>query len=152
MLAALMLMLTRIAPTEPQSPKRLVMDVSLATSAPVQNIFARSCLDCHSNDPHGPWYAKVAPFSWIYSEQMERARAGFNLSEWSVTASARPRAAVKRLTAVCAEVESRRMPPPNYARLGWEEIETLCDWSGQQMRILRKQAKNSASVASAREH
>src|SRR5262249_27866233 len=39
--------------------------------------------------------------------------------------SAKPRTAIGRLTAVCIEVESKRMPPPNYAQLGWDEIETL---------------------------
>ena len=141
-----MLMMTRIAPTEP----RLAESLHIAPE-PVEAIFSRSCVDCHSNNQRATWYSNIAPFSWIYSQQMARARAGLNLSEWSATASAKPRAAVKRLTAVCAEVESKRMPPPNYARLGWEEIETVCDWTGHQMRVLRKQAK-SANLASLREH
>jgi hypothetical protein len=106
----------------------------------VETIFARSCRDCHSNDPHGSWYSNIAPFSWIFSDEIARARAALNLSEWPVTEGVKPNAAIGKLTAACAETESKRMPPAAYARLRLDEIETLCEWTGEQTRLLRKQA------------
>jgi hypothetical protein len=43
----------------------------------------RACFDCHSNHTKWPWYADVAPFSWVVQLDVENARDIVNFSEWN---------------------------------------------------------------------
>lgn len=43
----------------------------------------RACFDCHSNETRWPWYANVAPFSWVVQHDVVVAREVVNFSEWS---------------------------------------------------------------------
>jgi cytochrome c551/c552 len=43
----------------------------------------RACFDCHSNQTKWPWYAYVAPVSWLVAHDVEEGRANMNLSEWT---------------------------------------------------------------------
>lgn len=43
----------------------------------------RACFDCHSNETRWPWYADVAPFSWVVERDVEAARTVINFSEWN---------------------------------------------------------------------
>ena len=43
----------------------------------------RACFDCHSNETRWPWYADVAPFSWVVQFDVESARNIINFSEWN---------------------------------------------------------------------
>jgi hypothetical protein len=45
----------------------------------------RACFNCHSNQTRWPWYADVAPFSWVVQHDVEIARSVVNFSEWNVT-------------------------------------------------------------------
>lgn len=42
----------------------------------------RACFDCHSNHTKWPWYASVAPMSWVVQFDVENARDIVNFSEW----------------------------------------------------------------------
>ncbi|MFT3693463.1 MAG: heme-binding domain-containing protein [Kofleriaceae bacterium] len=42
----------------------------------------RACFDCHSNETKWPWYASVAPMSWVVQRDVEAARDTLNFSEW----------------------------------------------------------------------
>lgn len=44
----------------------------------------RACFDCHSNETRWPWYADVAPFSWVVQHDVESAREVVNFSEWDI--------------------------------------------------------------------
>jgi len=39
-----------------------------------------ACYDCHSNETDWPWYAQVAPMSWLVRRDVERGRDELNLS------------------------------------------------------------------------
>ena len=43
----------------------------------------RACFDCHSNETRWPWYANIAPFSWVVQFDVESARNVINFSEWN---------------------------------------------------------------------
>jgi hypothetical protein len=43
----------------------------------------RACFNCHSNETTWPWYAKLAPFSWVVQFDVEVARSVINFSEWN---------------------------------------------------------------------
>lgn len=40
----------------------------------------RACMDCHSHETQWPWYAYVAPSSWLVSRDVQEGREHFNLS------------------------------------------------------------------------
>ena len=43
-----------------------------------------ACFDCHSNETVWPWYAKVAPISWLVTRDTVEGRQRLNFSEWGV--------------------------------------------------------------------
>lgn len=45
----------------------------------------RACFDCHSNETKWPWYANVAPMSWVMEFDIEAGRSVINFSEWNRT-------------------------------------------------------------------
>jgi hypothetical protein len=47
-----------------------------------RELAVRACFDCHSNQTTWPWYADVAPFSWVVQNDVEGARDTLNFSEW----------------------------------------------------------------------
>lgn len=65
-------------------------------------LFQRACFDCHSNQTHWPWYAHVAPASWLLERDVEDGRRHLNFSEWN-----RPQ---RHAAHVAREVESGDMP------------------------------------------
>lgn len=43
----------------------------------------RACFDCHSNETVWPWYANIAPASWLVQRDVEQGRKKINFSDWS---------------------------------------------------------------------
>jgi len=66
----------------------------------------RACFDCHSNETRWPWYADVAPFSWVVQRDVESARSVVNFSAWNVE---QPLAATS-----VSSVLTGNMPPVKY--------------------------------------
>jgi Haem-binding domain len=50
-----------------------------------RELAVRACFDCHSNETRWPWYASIAPFSWVVEFDIETARDVINFSEWNRT-------------------------------------------------------------------
>ena len=69
----------------------------------------RACFDCHSNQTVWPWYASIAPTSWLVQRDVERGRTTLNFSEWTRRQPAAQEAA--------EEVLEREMPPRAYELL-----------------------------------
>lgn len=42
----------------------------------------RACFDCHSNETVWPWYANIAPVSWLVQRDVEQGRKKMNFSDW----------------------------------------------------------------------
>lgn len=114
---------------EPVSPNDIIE--TLQVNADIAGMLKSACYDCHSNQPRYPWYANVAPFSWMIAEHIEHGREELNFSEWA-TFSARRRD--HKLEEMIEEVEEGHMPLPNYvrmhreAKLTDEQIEVLKNW------------------------
>ena len=49
-------------------------------------LFARACADCHSHETEWPWYATLAPVSWLVAHDVEEGREHFNVSAWGTQA------------------------------------------------------------------
>jgi len=46
-------------------------------------LFQRACFDCHSNQTEWPWYAHVAPMSWLLQRDVDGGRSHLNFSQWN---------------------------------------------------------------------
>ena len=103
----------------------------LPSPPPVKAILTRSCYDCHSHETDWPWYASVAPASWMVAYDVAEARSELNFSTWK---SYRPDKRARLLEDVLEEVDEGSMPPWSYrllhprARLSDSERETLRRW------------------------
>ena len=74
-----------------------------------RELAVRACFDCHSNETRWPWYAHVAPLSWLVQRDVDEGREHLNFSEWS-----RPQRHAHDAMEVVAEGE---MPPWFYLPL-----------------------------------
>lgn len=61
-----------------------VMGTPAWDSLRTQDLFVRTCADCHSHDTVWPWYSQVAPVSWLVQRDVDEGRAKFNVSMWGV--------------------------------------------------------------------
>ena len=86
-----------------------------------KELFARACLDCHSNETVWPWYGKIAPASWLIVRHVNEGRVSFNISARHAEGGG----------SAVQSVEDGRMPLSSYlllhpeARLSAQEHEEL---------------------------
>jgi hypothetical protein len=105
----------------------------------VQAILDRACMDCHSHESRWPWYAYVAPASWLVVYDVHEGREHLNLSQWGDYPPDRQR---KKLRAMWEEVEEGEMPLPPYllmhpeAKLSDADRATLRAFSAARVREL----------------
>ena len=98
----------------------------------VRAVLERSCYDCHSHETRWPWYAWVAPTSWLLAWDVSEAREHLNFSTWNRYDAEKRR---ELLEEAWEEVEEGHMPLRIYlwlhpdAKLGDAERELLRDWS-----------------------
>ena len=71
-----------------------------------RELVVRACFDCHSNQTRWPWYANIAPFSWVVQRDVESARDVINFSEWNRKFDAAPYSSESIITG--------GMPPSKY--------------------------------------
>jgi hypothetical protein len=101
-------------------------------SPEVRALLERSCYDCHSRKSRWPWYAHVAPVSWLVTRDVHEARKHLDFTAWD-TYSAKKRA--KRLGEVWEEVDKGEMPLWFYvplhpeARLSDADRALLHEWT-----------------------
>ena len=99
----------------------------------VRSILERSCYDCHSHATRWPWYAWIAPASWLLAYDVSEAREHMNFSTWG-RYDAEERA--DHLEEIVEMVEQGEMPPWFYlplhadARVSDADLATLRVWSG----------------------
>jgi hypothetical protein len=70
-----------------------------------------SCYDCHSHESTYPWYAYVAPFSWIIQDHVNEGREHLNFSLW---ADYSQKEQMHKLEEAVEEVEKGEMPLKGY--------------------------------------
>jgi heme-binding protein len=49
-------------------------------SPQTRGLAERACFDCHSNETQWPWYASVAPVSWLIQNHVQEGREALNFS------------------------------------------------------------------------
>ncbi len=62
-------------PTNPPVERQVNWD-----SPQTQELFARACADCHSNETKWPWYSKIPPISLLIIDHVNEGREKFNIS------------------------------------------------------------------------
>jgi len=124
-----LLQLTNPARTNP--PVKADFIATLQPPAPVAGELVSCCYDCHSYQTQWPWYARVAPVSWLIVSDVNKGRQHLNLSEWPATDAKR---AVRRLEEMSDQIGDGVMPPAKYtaihagARLTASQRKVLTDW------------------------
>lgn len=56
----------------------------LKPTAEVATLVRNACYDCHSYESNYPWYAKVAPVSWLIVNHIAEGREHVNFSVWGI--------------------------------------------------------------------
>jgi mono/diheme cytochrome c family protein len=108
-------------------------------SPQTQNLARRACLDCHSNETTWPWYAYVAPGSWLLRSHVSSAREEMNLSALNTVPAFR---ASRLPEDVAQQIRTGAMPPKDYLLLHPEA--RLSDAEKQQLiRGLQQSLVNS---------
>ncbi len=112
--------------------------------APVAAAIHAACYDCHSYETKWPWYARVAPVSWLIASDVNDGREHLDLSDWP----AEPDSAARRLDRINEALDYREMPPKKYtlihagARLTEAQRKEIMDWTDAEAAKLRAGAKN----------
>jgi mono/diheme cytochrome c family protein len=79
--------------------------------ANVKAILKASCYDCHSNETVWPWYSRVAPISWLVSNDTVEGRQRLNFSTWNQYL---PEQQADLIAGSLKRVQRGRMPPWYY--------------------------------------
>jgi hypothetical protein len=69
----------------------------------------RACFDCHSNETVWPWYANIAPASWLVTFDVREGRHHLNFSDWR-----QGQREGEDISKVREVVEEGEMPPMRY--------------------------------------
>jgi len=143
LLGGVALLLIQLLPsgrTNPPVVAAQTIERTLTVPADVKVILDRSCHNCHSNDTVWPWYAHVAPISWLMVGDVNAAREDMNFSEWGTENTDAQR---DSLLEICRKVKAGAMPLRSYTILHRDavltpaDVATLCTWSDAARRELR---------------
>jgi len=100
----------------------------------IMPVLRRVCYNCHSNETEWPWYAGLAPVSWLVGSDVHEGRQHLNFSEWgSYDSGTRSH----KLMGIAEEVQHGEMPPWYYSwvhrdsRLSPSEREQILAWSAE---------------------
>ena len=102
----------------------------------IMSILKTSCYDCHSNKTNYPWYAEIAPSSWLLASHVKEGKAELNFSEFSQYSRRRMKS---KLSAIAEQVDKREMPLKSYLWL--HSTAELNDTQIQQIKVWADSAK-----------
>jgi hypothetical protein len=137
LLAVIILVGIQFIPTKRNiSALLLEADVSKSFTVPdsVQEIFKRSCYDCHSNNTVYPWYNKIQPVSFLLENHIENGKKELN---FSIIGSYSNRKLKSKLKSIKNQVRDNEMPLSSYtlihknAQLSQNDKKLIIDWANQ---------------------
>jgi hypothetical protein len=112
------------------NPNDLILNNEIPGS--IEKMLVNSCYDCHSNETAYPWYAYIAPVSFLVSKDTKEGRRELNFSQWEKLDGIEK---AEMLEEIAEEVEEGEMPMKIYpithpdARLSDEDRETIKAWA-----------------------
>jgi hypothetical protein len=77
----IVLVLIQLIPVDKTNPA-VVSEPNWDAAPGTRALVVDACFDCHSNETEWPWYAKIAPSSWLLSHDVEEGRSVMNFSDW----------------------------------------------------------------------
>ncbi|MDP2721394.1 MAG: heme-binding domain-containing protein [Bacteroidales bacterium] len=116
--------------TKTNNPNDLI--VNNQVPAEVADMLRNACYDCHSNESKYPWYAYVAPVSYLINKDIREGRKHLNFSDWQGLETTKK---LKLLDEISDEVGGGDMPyfiyPPLHpeARLSDADRQKMVDWT-----------------------
>ena len=84
---------------------------NIPASAAVDSVIRRACYDCHSNETVWPWYAHVAPVSFLVARDVHQGRRHLNFSTWGEYSTAKQSKLVRE---IWEQVSTGEMPMTIY--------------------------------------
>jgi cytochrome c len=127
---------------DPRAKVSLGADMLAGADIPAElrEVVRHKCGNCHSEAVDWPFYAHVAPVSWLLERDVTEAREHMNLSGWSAYSNEEKS---DLLTRLAAEVRSGEMPPARYtamhrdSKLLPQERESLYEWARAERKRIR---------------
>lgn len=104
-------------------------------SPATRSLAKRACFNCHSFETVWPWYASIAPASWLVRYDVQEGRKELNFSDWQDG-----RLEGESPAKVSKQIRNGKMPPWQYriahpeARLTPAEKQQLTDGLGATIR------------------
>jgi hypothetical protein len=120
----------------------------ISAPAQVESVLRRGCYDCHSNETRWPWYAHLAPASWIVARDVNQGRKHLNFSTWDKY-SDDPGTVVRKLKGIGESSASGQMPRWYYlpahpvARLSGADREVIAKWFADNIVVQEKLEESS---------
>ena len=133
-------MLIQLVPMTRSNPP---ISQDVAAPCQVEPILHRACYDCHSNETRWPWYAQVAPASWLVIRDVERGRKHLNFSTWDKYADD-PETVIRKLRNIDKVMHNGSMPLWYYlaahsdAHLNDADRHAIEDWAAASYRKCRE--------------
>jgi hypothetical protein len=143
-LAGLFIILQFTNPARTNPPVQQDGLTTLQAPAGVTASLHAACYDCHSHETKWPFYARLAPASWLVVMDVNDGRKKLNLSRWP----ADPAQAARQLDRINEAVDDREMPPKKYtlihadARLTDAQRKEILDWTAAAADKLRAAITN----------
>lgn len=114
----------------------LETDISKSFSVPdpVQEIFKRSCYDCHSNNTVYPWYNKIQPIGFLLENHIKKGKKELNFSSIGSYSNRRLKS---KLKSIKSQVRDNEMPLSSYtlihrnAKLTERDKELIMEWASK---------------------
>ncbi len=136
----LLLQFTNPARTNPAPPPGGALTATNAPPPQITTLLQGACYDCHSDQTQWPWYAHVAPVSWLIASDVRDGRRHVNFSEWP---HGRPNDAARLWENISDELGYNEMPPAQYklmhpaARLTKAQSQELIAYANQEAKRLK---------------
>ena len=138
---AMICVLIQLVPMSRENPP-ITQDV--AAPPQVKAILRHACYDCHSNETRWPWYAHVAPVSWLVARDVRRGRQHLNFSTWDKYTDD-PQTVIRKLRNIDEAMHNDSMPLWYYltehadARLSDADRRAIEDWVIGSIKGVKKQ-------------
>ena len=107
------------------------------------NLIKNACYDCHSYESEYPWYAKIAPVSFLIKSHIKGGREEMNFSEWGTYSKEKTST---KLEECFKMVNDREMPMKSFvfmhpeAKMTDVQVTGLAQWFQQ---LYRAETTNS---------
>jgi hypothetical protein len=129
----LLVVMQFVQPKKNQSEVVSENDINKVYSMPseLNQMLAKKCYDCHSNNTRYPWYANLQPLGWWLAAHVHDGKEELNFSEFKTYS---PKRVAHKMEELVEVVEDREMPLKAYTifhpgtEITSDEEKMIKDW------------------------